>query len=65
MLRPRHGVAVLLTKDTQLLTRSLVAPWAAQCFQQPPSPPRMVMVGGMRAGLYQLRRSAAQWAVSI
>ena len=52
---------MLLTKDTQLMAHALAAAWAREAFVQPFPPPRMVLVGGMRAGLYRLERAAAGW----
>jgi hypothetical protein len=85
VLVPGRGVAVLLTKDTQLMERVLRAPWARESFtaaataaaagavtadgsQSSAAPgmgvrrPRMVLIGGMRAALYRLQRSAAPWS---
>ena len=48
---------MLLTKDTQLMAHALAAAWAREAYVQPFPPPRMVLVGGMRAGLYRLERA--------
>ena len=62
MLCPCVGVCVLLTKDTQLLARVLSAPWAAEAFEPPlPPVPKIVLIGGMRAALFCLKRSGARW----
>merc|ERR1712194_544775 len=62
VLRP-GGSAVLLTKDELLMKRALDTAWAFEGFVQPWSPPRMVNIGGLRAGLYTLERSMVDWAV--
>ena len=40
------GAAILLTKDTQLMTRILGASWAMEAFVQPVAAPRIVLIGG-------------------
>ena len=76
ILVPGTGVAVVLTKNVKLMARVLGAPWAREAFNPNSDQeeggraegdglslprPRIVLVGGMRAGLYCLKRSYADW----
>ena len=74
ILVPGTGVAVVLTKNVKLMARVLGALWAREAFTPSDQEeggaerdglslprPRIVLVGGMRAGLYCLKRSCVDW----